>query len=141
MSNTRKKVTKQSEFNKFFAKLRERKDLNGNVENVPYQEIADATGISVPYLSGMDKKEDRVPSDKFLVKLSKFFNRDIDDFYLALGRLPDEELKESLKLRKSITKEEYVQFMKEYDVCRENKERRLKDKGRIEENIYCEVAV
>lgn len=120
MSNRRKRQTKQSEFNKYFAKLRERTDEHGVVDNIPYQVISDATGISVPYLSGMDKKEDRVPSDKFLIKLAKFFNQDVDDFHLSLGRLPADELREAVKVRKTMTKGDFITLLKgEYCGCKD----------------------
>lgn len=103
---------KKTEFHIFFALLRKTKGQNTKSGKVSLQQISDATGISAPYLYSIGAKE-VTPSEEVIKKLAKYFDKPVDDFYLKLNILPSDEYKAALKLRKKITKKEYLELVKD----------------------------
>ncbi len=109
----RKNKQEPSDFNKYFQHLRKTKDTDQSRQKIPLQMIADKTGISCPYLSSMSKNNYAIPSDEKLKLLAVFFQVDVDEFYLKLGVLPEDEYKAVLKVRKKTTKEDFMKLVQE----------------------------
>lgn len=108
-----KKKQEPNDFNKYFQHLRKVKDTDQTRQKIPFQVISDKTGISCPYLNSMSKNNYVVPSDEMLKLLAVFFQVDVDEFYLKLGVLPEDEYKAVLKVRKKTTKEDFMKLVQE----------------------------
>lgn len=101
-----------TEFHKYFALLRKDKDEDKNRNKVPLRVISNATGISKPYLCSIGKNN-VTPSEEIIKKLAAYFDVSPETFYLKLNILPDDEYKAALKLRKKISKDEFLKLVKE----------------------------
>jgi transcriptional regulator with XRE-family HTH domain len=66
-------------------------------------EIAEMVGVSINYISELEKGSKSNPSDEIIVKLSEIYNINEDDLFMAFNRIPLSARKE-LELYPSLIK-------------------------------------
>lgn len=70
------------------------------------EKLAESVGVSINYISLLEKNEKANPSDDIIVKLAMMLNIDEDDLFVEYGRIPlstRKVLMEHPELRKSIS--------------------------------------